>query len=144
MSKKIVIHVVLEEGIFEVGYIKSPYEAKDDIKWAPMHSRWDARRKMWVTQDPYEMAQWLKNEGWDVEVRDSRKQQKQQQQKQQPKPKAKNADAEWVAELKKALPEHLHEPAYKALLRVVHPDVGGDSRAAQQLNDGFRERRRSA
>lgn len=41
----------------------------------------------------------------------------------------------WAEEMFAAVPEHLHEPIFRALMRVLHPDVGGDGRAAQQLND---------
>lgn len=50
----------------------------------------------------------------------------------------------WAVALFAALPERLHDPAYKALVKVVHPDIGGDERAAQQLNDAHRSRRRTA
>lgn len=39
-----------------------------------------------------------------------------------------------------ALPDHLREPTFKALIRVFHPDVGGDTRAAQALNRWRQER----
>jgi hypothetical protein len=32
------------------------------------------------------------------------------------------------------LPPHLREPVYKALLKVLHPDTGGDTRLMQELN----------
>lgn len=33
-----------------------------------------------------------------------------------------------------SLPARLREPAFKALLRVLHPDTGGDTKAMQALN----------
>lgn len=32
------------------------------------------------------------------------------------------------------LPDRLKEPVYKALIKVLHPDAGGDTALAQQLN----------
>lgn len=32
------------------------------------------------------------------------------------------------------IPSRLRQPAYRALVRVLHPDTGGDLRAAQSLN----------
>lgn len=52
--------------------------------------------------------------------------------------------ASWAADMFAALPEHLHDAVYKALIRVLHPDVGGDVRTAQQLNDARPEPMRSA
>lgn len=40
------------------------------------------------------------------------------------------------AALYAALPDHLRAPTYRALVRVLHPDVGGDGRLTQILNDG--------
>lgn len=51
-----------------------------------------------------------------------------------------SAATPWAAALFQALPDRLHRPAYRALARVVHPDVGGDNELAQQLNDAFRAR----
>lgn len=48
------------------------------------------------------------------------------------------------ASLFAALPDHLHEPTYKALLRVVHPDIGGDTVLTQQLNAARPSRAASA
>jgi hypothetical protein len=53
--------------------------------------------------------------------------------------KAGNADGEWASVMFGALPPRLREPVYKALLRVLHPDVGGDGRVTQQLNDAYRD-----
>jgi hypothetical protein len=34
----------------------------------------------------------------------------------------------------RCLPERLREPVYKALVRVLHPDAGGDIKLMQELN----------
>ena len=45
--------------------------------------------------------------------------------------------ADWAAQLFERLPQRLREPAYKALIRVVHPDLNGDGRVCQELNDTY-------
>lgn len=45
----------------------------------------------------------------------------------------------WAAQLKAALPGDLQDRAYKALLRVLHPDVGGSTDLAKDLNTAFRK-----
>lgn len=37
------------------------------------------------------------------------------------------------------LPEHLRQPTYKALSKVLHPDTGGDCRLMQELNDTWKD-----
>ncbi len=44
-----------------------------------------------------------------------------------------------IADLFAALPPPLRPDAYKALARVLHPDVGGDTVLMQQLNDAYEE-----
>lgn len=44
----------------------------------------------------------------------------------------------WAQVLHDALPERFRQPVYRAVLRVLHPDVGGDTQLAQELNDAFR------
>lgn len=47
---------------------------------------------------------------------------------------------DWAQATYDALPERLRRPAYRALLRVLHPDKGGDVRLTQRLNDVFDRR----
>lgn len=44
-----------------------------------------------------------------------------------------------IADLFAALPAPLRPDAYKALARVLHPDVGGDTVLMQQLNDAYQD-----
>lgn len=46
--------------------------------------------------------------------------------------------ADWATALRDQLPEPLRQPVYRALLRVVHPDAGGDTELTKQLNNAFR------
>lgn len=48
----------------------------------------------------------------------------------------------WAAALFERLPDRLAEPAYRALTKVLHPDVGGDGRVMQELNDTYQRRRK--
>lgn len=54
------------------------------------------------------------------------------------------AGSTWAAAMFSQLPERLHDPAFKALTKVLHPDMGGDLRAMQALNDARPTQRRSA
>lgn len=47
----------------------------------------------------------------------------------------------WAETMLEAVPERLHEPVCRALLKELHPDHGGDGRSTQQLNDAIRRRR---
>lgn len=55
-----------------------------------------------------------------------------------------SSSAEWAKALFASMPARFAEPVYKALVRVLHPDVGGDTRLAQQLNDAYRAHSRRA
>ncbi|MGE0881535.1 MAG: hypothetical protein AB7L13_23925 [Acidimicrobiia bacterium] len=46
---------------------------------------------------------------------------------------------QWAELLFTAIPEHLREPVFKALVRVLHPDIGGDTRLTQDLNEAWRK-----
>jgi len=48
------------------------------------------------------------------------------------------AQQHWAGGLFAALPVRLHDPAYRALSRVLHPDFGGDTQLQQELNDARR------
>lgn len=50
----------------------------------------------------------------------------------------------WAQALHDALPARLRRPAYRALSRVIHPDIGGDVTLTQQLNDVFSHSHRDA
>lgn len=110
-----------------VAWIASPFAAKDTIRSAPGR-KWNPERRQWsVPADVVDdLAGWLRDDGFDVTVRG------------RPARAQGRHPAEWTWALYDAVPEHLRDAAYRALLRVLHPDVGGDSRLAQQLNDTFR------
>lgn len=68
---------------------------------------------------------------------------RQQQQRQQPRPQPRGTT--WADALLADLDPELQKKVVRALARVLHPDLGGDARLMQQLNDAdARTRRRSA
>ena len=44
-----------------------------------------------------------------------------------------------IKALFRTLTEHLRQPTYKALSKVLHPDAGGDTALMQQLNDTWKD-----
>ncbi len=46
----------------------------------------------------------------------------------------------WAAPLFAALPSRLHDQIYRALVKVLHPDVGGDEPAMKALTRAYTER----
>jgi hypothetical protein len=89
----------------------------------PAHRRWNASRKLWFIDPPYEH---------DVRRLLGLK----------PVTPIKVGLSKALDVLFAELPEHLHEATFKALRRTWHPDVGGDTVSAQTLN-AWRQRRAS-
>lgn len=50
----------------------------------------------------------------------------------------------WAEQLHDRFPEHLRAATFRALLRVVHPDVGGDASITRELVSAFRSEQRWA
>lgn len=48
--------------------------------------------------------------------------------------------ATWADHLFDGLPARLHQPVHRALVKVVHPDHGGDHEAAVALNTAWQRR----
>lgn len=61
-----------------------------------------------------------------------------------PRDAAQRTGGTWAEALFDSIPERLHAAAYKALQKVLHPDIGGDLSAAQVLNDAYRTPRKRA
>lgn len=102
-------------------YIAAPYDAKDAIKELPRR-RWNPSRKRWVipATDVKLAAQHLRGYGWQVQIGDDA-----------PAPRS---AATWADALYDQLPAELHAAVYAALAKILHPDIGGDLDAMQQLN----------
>jgi hypothetical protein len=114
-----------------------PYSAsavaalKESIPWECR--RWDKVARHWTVDEPYvaDAVTLMRARFGSIDIADLRSARR----------PPRGADpADWADALLAALPEHLREPAYRALLRVLHPDVGGDTRLTQRLNDVFRRR----
>jgi hypothetical protein len=55
-----------------------------------------------------------------------------------------DAATTWAVAMFTELPEHLHRPAYRALSRVLHPDVGGDLESMQALAAAYAKKQIAA
>jgi hypothetical protein len=96
----------------------TPFEAKNRVKAIPT-ARWYAELRTWTIHDLFagEARRLIDQLNGD-------------------------ADHELTAmftSLFAALPERLRRPVYMALVKVVHPDHGGDTRATQALTASWRE-----
>lgn len=107
-------------------YIAAPFAAKDSIKELPKR-RWDKARRRWVIprSDVQLAAQMLRQQGWQVEVINPTGS--------RTSGSSAPVGKTWADQMYAALPKRLHVPAYKALAKVLHPDVGGDLVAMQAL-----------
>lgn len=110
--------------------IYSPFAAKDTVKALP-GAHWDSGQRCWVIPAAYAQfaAGELRRHGYIVTVDNES----------QPRPQAPDnirAGEPWEAMLL-AVPSELRERAYKALSRVLHPDVGGDIAAMQGLTQAY-------
>lgn len=136
--------VCYRDGLVSVA---SPFAAKDAIKdLASSERRWDPDRKLWWIKPTVlrELINALNRAGFRIQQSDSDAPSgfSFQAPGGNPPPRASRTSVGgWAETLYDALPAHLREPAFKALLRVLHPDIGGDSRLTQQLNDAFKNRR---
>lgn len=111
--------------------LQTPYHAVfiEVLKVSVPHEyrTYDPGRRAWGVRPPYiDLALLLVGKYFpDAQIRDTRT-----KAKPEPEPEPEN----WAGLLFAGLPEHLHAPVYKALIRALHPDIGGDTRAAQTLN----------
>jgi hypothetical protein len=94
------------------------------MKSVPVH-RWDSEQKQWTTESSWVelLAKRFTEKGFSVAIDGELWR--------PPDPKVLAPPLEAFF---KALPVHLRVPAYKALVRVLHPDTGGDNEWMQQLN----------
>lgn len=101
--------------------IRSPYDPGfvDDLKeYIPAgFRRWDREERVWLVKEPYvNDALDICNEYGQVTLIDQRV----------PVDVSSARDQEWAEAMFAAVPEHLRRPAYRALVKVLHPDQGGD------------------
>lgn len=114
------------------------FEAKEIIR--DYGGTWDKASKTWhvSTSAAYSLADALYAAGHDVRIADSRAQD-------QPAPSG-SPGINWaestLTTVGKVSPD-LMERAFKALAKVLHPDVGGDTRLMQTLNDAHEKTART-
>lgn len=106
--------------------VRSPFEAKNIIKAMPVR-RWSAPEKSWVVpaNDVPVLENRLRAAGYQVET--TRPGQSQPSQNNE-------AGGTWADQLLGALNPDVATAAYKALARVLHPDVGGSTEVMKVLN----------
>lgn len=131
----------------DLTFISSPFAAKDVIRSLP-DRRWNPVRKVWVIPTHHENAAKaiLMDAGFDVvgltqvehQLRRAYRRIDRLEQELQGKPaprRAAKGSDDVFAQLSQMLPPELRGGVYKALIRVLHPDMGGTTSLAQQLND---------
>lgn len=114
----------------ELAAIRCPYRLRWICTDLPTR-RWDPSRKRWLIPSsdvPLAVAA-FKRAGELVEIRDLRT----AQGRPQPEPSS------WPSEMFAALPADLRAPAFRALAKVLHPDVGGNTAAMAALTTAYEE-----
>lgn len=108
----------------------------DTIKTVPAASRsWDATAKEWTIEKHYWtwLADALRRLGHTVSATGA----------EQPTQSQQNV-VDWADAMFAATPERLVKPLYKAVLQVVHPDIGGDTTLAQAVTQAWHRRKKAS
>jgi len=106
----------------------------DLIKTIPSHLRsWDTQRKTWTipASTVPSFVRMLEDDGHRVHIEGDAY---------IPPPRTPTAGGTWADDLLDAVGPQRVEPVHRALARVLHPDVGGDTMLMQALN-AARDRR---
>lgn len=109
-----------------IAKIYSPIDAKDAIKLVPGR-KWLPLEKCWsipIAGIP-ELQYWLEQDGFELKVVNK------------PKLKTTPSGPTWADAMFSTLPPQLSDKAYKALVKILHPDGGGDSEAMKILNAAY-------
>jgi hypothetical protein len=98
---------------------------------------WLADAKLWKIKSP-DAADYIKRNliayGYTVRIIDPRELIWPRATRKPTPPPSAQAKPDWADAMFKAIPSHLHNKAYAALLKVLHPDAGGDNESMKQLN----------
>jgi hypothetical protein len=125
--------------------IDTPYKAEfvSDLKaQIPARGRkWDPATKLWIIEPNYHsLALRLAKHHYNkVILKDTHGYHSDET----PEPK-KPRDADWAAAMFAAVPEQLHQPLYRAISKVLHPDIGGDPENMKTLTRAYDKRETAA
>ena len=127
------IRIIVSDGRAEVSFQYDP-DVVDAIKTVPSHRRtWDSLRKVWTVPASTipSLIEMLEADGHRVHVTGGTN---------VPPPRTAPAGGTWADLLLEAVGPLRVEPVHRALSRILHPDVGGDTTLMQTLN-AARDRR---
>lgn len=120
--------VLISDGPCGTVEVRSPFEARDVIKSLPAPARsWDKRRKLWLVDAGLApiLTVRLRDDGFAVD---------------RVRPRSSGTavrpprSSTWADQMYAEVGPDLGDKAYQALVRVLHPDAGGDTEAMQSLN----------
>lgn len=103
----------------------------DLVKTLPSYARsWNSSAKHWTVDQGYvdQLAALLRADGHRVVITGGRKQSS------TPPPPRTAPRENWADALLEAVGQERVEPVHRALTKVLHPDVGGDTKLMQALN----------
>jgi hypothetical protein len=105
--------------------------------------RWDPEAKRWTILDTFSanyFARKARAAGHAVEMDGVRHESDSRfrGQQQAPPRSSSTVSTDWATALLRAVGKERQDAVYKALSRVLHPDVGGDTELMQQLNEARR------
>jgi hypothetical protein len=114
-----------------------PFDAavKDRLK-REYAARWDADGRVWVVQwfQRDDIVHLFESEGYEAFLQENGEVRRLSS----PASPTHFTQLSWAQVLYDATPPELRHPMFKAVMKVVHPDSGGSTRMAQDLNEAFR------
>lgn len=119
--------IVVAIGKAEIVLI-SPYEAKDLIRTIPGR-RWDKTRKVWTAPATALDVVLDVLDDWPGGVRCKARH--------TPGTGPSTASGSWPDQMFDQVPDELHGALYRALAKVLHPDLGGDTTQMQALTTSW-------
>lgn len=133
--------IVVDRGLGQAD-VFSPFEAKDIVKTMPSRT-WDKERRCWTIPAIFvdDLRAALEAAGFKAVVTETGRQ---RQQREQPPPRPGRTAGTWADAMFRELGPDLGDRAYKQLVRVLHPDVGGSTTHMQVLNAARDKHRRAS
>jgi hypothetical protein len=126
----VILITTLDDDYSTVTFRYDP-RAVEIMKSVPVH-RWNGQDKEWTTETSWVqlLAKRFHDNGYSVAVDGDLW-----------SPPDIKALSSPILSLFDALPAHLKQPVYRALSKVLHPDVGGDTELMKELNKAIERRR---